>query len=438
MLTRIEVDGFKNLLGFSAEFGPFTCIAGPNAVGKSNLFDAIEFLSLLADLPVKDAARRIRGAERGVRDLLWTDGHTRADTMSFAAEMVLPTSIRDDFGTVVELRTNLVRYEVQLRYLQPDELPASEQRLTSQLRVVHEAIFAIPTSQYASKYRFPQRDVLLTPKFDAAEGEPDGSMIGSTTGAPPRTSVSVSATAAEAEWLAVRQELRAWRRVTLQPNEMREISTLDQIDEPMAVSGSGLAATIYRLAHTGPTDPEAVYAELASWLSTMTPVERLGVDRDDKNRRLTLEVVTKRDGLLPAAALSDGSLRFLAFACLALEARPGLLCIDEAENGVHPSAIDDLVALLHRLASATRADVEDARGFQQVIINTHSPNVVRSVHQHDPADLLIARAVASAGPSGATAWALRLRPLIGTWRDDPQSPGIGLSSITPYFAALPT
>ena len=40
MLTRIEIDGFKNLLGFSAEFGPFTFIAGPNAVGKSNLFDA--------------------------------------------------------------------------------------------------------------------------------------------------------------------------------------------------------------------------------------------------------------------------------------------------------------------------------------------------------------------------------------------------------------
>ena len=48
MLTRLEVDGFKNLLGFDAYFGPYTCIAGPNAVGKSNIFDAIEFLSLLA------------------------------------------------------------------------------------------------------------------------------------------------------------------------------------------------------------------------------------------------------------------------------------------------------------------------------------------------------------------------------------------------------
>jgi AAA15 family ATPase/GTPase len=49
MLTRLKIDGFKNLLGVDVRFGPFTCIAGPNGVGKSNLFDAIQFLAALAD-----------------------------------------------------------------------------------------------------------------------------------------------------------------------------------------------------------------------------------------------------------------------------------------------------------------------------------------------------------------------------------------------------
>ena len=53
MLTRLQVDGFKNLLGLDVHFGPYTCIAGPNAVGKSNVFDAIEFLSLLAAMPIR-------------------------------------------------------------------------------------------------------------------------------------------------------------------------------------------------------------------------------------------------------------------------------------------------------------------------------------------------------------------------------------------------
>ena len=39
MLTRFKVSGFKNLVDTDVRFGPFTCIAGANGVGKSNLFD---------------------------------------------------------------------------------------------------------------------------------------------------------------------------------------------------------------------------------------------------------------------------------------------------------------------------------------------------------------------------------------------------------------
>ena len=46
MLTRLEVNGFKNLVDFALDFGPYTCIAGPNGVGKSNIFDAIRFFVL--------------------------------------------------------------------------------------------------------------------------------------------------------------------------------------------------------------------------------------------------------------------------------------------------------------------------------------------------------------------------------------------------------
>lgn len=44
MLTRLQIKGFKNLRDVDLHFGPFTCIAGRNGVGKSNLFDAITFL----------------------------------------------------------------------------------------------------------------------------------------------------------------------------------------------------------------------------------------------------------------------------------------------------------------------------------------------------------------------------------------------------------
>ena len=49
MLTRLRVQGFKSLIDAEVRFGPFTCIAGANGAGKSNLFDAILFLRDLAD-----------------------------------------------------------------------------------------------------------------------------------------------------------------------------------------------------------------------------------------------------------------------------------------------------------------------------------------------------------------------------------------------------
>ena len=62
MLTRLHVKGFKNLLDVEVYFGPFTCIAGLNAVGKSNLFDAVRFLHLLTRHPIVEAVQLLREA----------------------------------------------------------------------------------------------------------------------------------------------------------------------------------------------------------------------------------------------------------------------------------------------------------------------------------------------------------------------------------------
>lgn len=43
MITRIEIDGFKSFLDFKLDVPPFLALVGPNASGKSNLFDASEF-----------------------------------------------------------------------------------------------------------------------------------------------------------------------------------------------------------------------------------------------------------------------------------------------------------------------------------------------------------------------------------------------------------
>jgi len=119
MLTRLKVDGFKNLDGVDVRFGAFTCIAGSNGVGKSNLFDAIAFLSALADEPLEEAAAAVRGSEGrvgDVRSLFRSAGGDRAKKMSFLAEMIVPTSGTDDLGSEARASMTFLRYELRLRH----------------------------------------------------------------------------------------------------------------------------------------------------------------------------------------------------------------------------------------------------------------------------------------------------------------------------------
>ncbi len=69
MLTRLKVNGFKNLMDVDVRFGPFTCVAGVNGVGKSNLFDAIRFLSMLANETLIEAALSVRAEGGSASDL---------------------------------------------------------------------------------------------------------------------------------------------------------------------------------------------------------------------------------------------------------------------------------------------------------------------------------------------------------------------------------
>ena len=96
MLTRFEVSGFKNLRDVVVDFGPFTCIAGPNGVGKSNLFDAIQLLSALSRTSFSRAFGEIRagGGQRGtVRSMLSPRVLAGEENLRLAAELIVPGSL---------------------------------------------------------------------------------------------------------------------------------------------------------------------------------------------------------------------------------------------------------------------------------------------------------------------------------------------------------
>lgn len=440
MLTRLRVDGFKNLVNVDVTFGPFTCIAGANGVGKSNLFDAILFLAALADRPLMEAASSVRDERHkttDVKSLFFKIGDRHVDRMIFEAEMIVPHTGQDDLGQRAKATATFLRYRLELGYRTDDD-----PRPVDRLEIISEKLEHIPKGDAGKNLHFrptaawrrsaihaKHRGVEFLSTTDNPEGtqvklHQDGgggrprSFLASSL---PRTVLSTANADESPTVLLARREMQSWRLLQLEPSALRNP---DSVHAPIHVSsdGSHMAATLFHLAkgHRGngaaDVHEAAIFAKVANRLSELVEdVHSVRVDEDKQRELLTLQVIDRQRNVHAAKALSDGTLRFLALTILELDPNArGLWCFEEPENGIHPQRIEAMLQLLAGLSVDTGEEIGDDNPLRQVIVNTHSPSVVALV---DDADLLVAepRETVVAGKRYRTvsfAW------LDGTWRSE--------------------
>ncbi|MEQ9486381.1 AAA family ATPase [Coleofasciculus sp. F4-SAH-05] len=442
MLTRLKVSGFKNLVNVDVRFGSFTCVAGANGVGKSNLFDAIRFLSALADLPLIEAALSVRdegGRTGDVRSLFHRIGNDYAPQMSFEAEMIVPGEGVDDLGQTAKASITFLRYSIELAYRQDDSL-----RSLGSLELLKEELVHINLGDASKHLLFNHKAKTWrksavkgqrrVPYFISTEGEGTNRVIklhqdGGTSGRAlarsavnlPRTVLSVTNAAESPTALLARREMQSWQLLQLEPSSLRQP---DEFTAPtkLGTDGSHLASNLYHLARLRKnfrkSDQEAeaqVYAQVAGRLAQLLDdVDAVTIERDDRRELLTL-MVTTRDGTThPARSLSDGTMRFLALAVLELDPEAqGLLCLEEPENGIHPERIPKILELLQDIATDVEETVDQDNPLRQVIINTHSPAVVQQVPEDS---LLVAELKEEKSPSGQWFKGVRFSCLPNTWR----------------------
>ncbi len=454
MLTRLRVSGFKNLSGVDVSFGPFTCIAGANGVGKSNLLDAIVFLGALTEKTLVDAALSVRDQGARTGDILGLFQHVGghfAEEMTFQVEMIIPKEGVDDLGQKAKASSTFVEYTLKLRHRTDNGM-----RALGSLELVTEELKHITLGQAGKQLSFHPskawKDSVLknerrTPFFISTKGEGADRVInvhqdGGSSGKPqklsaanlPRTVLSRANAAESPTATLARREMQSWRLLQLEPSSLREPDRFDA--QPyLGSAGSHLPATLYRLAHHTGADPEAIYAEVANRLAELIDeVRAVHVDRDEPRQLLTIYATDKGQTQFPARALSDGTLRFLALAVLALDTESGgVLCLEEPENGIHPARIPAIIRLLKDLAFDPANEADEPGHMRQVIINTHSPAVVQYI---DPEDLVVAETVYQGYPVPAKT--LRLGCMPRSWRAKSGSMVAGhMGQLLPYLNPVP-
>jgi predicted ATPase len=377
MLKSIAVRGFKSLVEVPPiELGALTLIFGPNAVGKSNLLDALQILSRVATADtVGDAlAAPVRGLPLemftfpadGLAGLIRGSRDNGSSKPTFSIEVDATASPRYRFRYAVEVgispSSGSITSEREL--LQPLTLRTGRAQGKPAIETFADGRARVLGRQ--ARWRYREAPANYTQLSDRRWAYPPIE--------------------------AARQELSSFRTYYLDPRIAMRAAQPPQEVEDIGVLGEFIAPFLYRLREEHPES----FAAVRRTLRTIIPsVEDLSVDLDSKRGVLDLEV--RQNGTpFSSRILSEGTLRVLGLVCVAVNPwRGSLIAFEEPENGVHPRRVELIAEMLGSLAYGKAAK-------RQVILTTHSPlfcgSILRMAKDREE-DIRIYRAVQREGKS---------------------------------------
>jgi predicted ATPase len=368
------------------EFTPFTVIAGANASGKSNLFDALTLLSRLAET---DNLKRAFSEQRGEFIELFTQygDDNYASEMEFVVEMLVDKNIKDAWGNETKLKYTRLRYELSIKRITNSsgiqDLAVSKENL---LKLNHQedlwVTSIIPKKSLefwrpkvgTGKRGIPYIETVNENNLDIIQVPQDGT-TGNKRRFPlsnaTRTVLSSFDTIDFPHVLAAKEEMKSWKFLQLNPEDLRQATSKNNGEDTISVSGKNLAAALFRIKQNDKYSLKQISRKLNSFLPNFIEVDVVD-DNENKQYLIKLKDVDKKE--FSSRVLSEGTLRILALCILEFdEKHTGLLCFEEPENGIHPFRIKAMTELLKDLSvDFNEVDIP----LRQVIVNTHSPVLV--------------------------------------------------------------
>ena len=392
MITYIKINGFKSFHNFEMTFTPLTIIAGTNASGKSNLFDALKLLSKLAE--TDNIKKAFTKEQRGEFVELFTqyDEGKYAEEMFFVVEMLVNKNIKDAWGNSSSLKYTRLRYELTIRRFTSDfgldDIEVTHEYLVKLDHKDDKWINIIPKDHreqwrpkvVTGKRGIPYIDTTQENGILTVEVPQDGPKGGNKRRFPlknaSRTVLSSFDTVDFPHVLAAKEEMKSWRFLQLNPEDLRKPTSKSTGNDQISESGENLAAALNRIKTNNHFLLAEITRKLQSFISNFIDVM---VFDDKENKQYLIKLIDKDKKEYTSRVLSEGTLRVLALCILEYDdLHTGLLCFEEPENGIHPARIATMAALLKDLSTDFS---DESFPLRQVIVNTHSPILVRKVEK---------------------------------------------------------
>lgn len=330
-LDKLTVRNFKSIRDQTLELGRLNLFIGGNGAGKSNLVGVFKFLNRV----VSDELQTYTGQCGGANSLLHF-GRKQSPSLFVSAEFTEGNTANG--------------YAFELLPTAKDSFVFGKEEIWFHDRKAHpHKPFDEQLGSGQVEARLPKADVRIAP--------------------------------------SVRRDLASYRiyhfHDTSPEAKLKQTGKVDE-NRILFPDAGNLAAFLFRLKQTAPT----YYANIEDAVRQIAPFFdgfRLVPSALNPNA-IQLEWAEKNyEGTFNAAALSDGTLRFICLATLLLQPEPpGVILLDEPELGLHPAAIGLLSDMLE--AAATRAQVVVAT--QSVtLVNQFTPQEVWVVERENGASV---------------------------------------------------
>lgn len=334
MLRRLLLKRFRSVPAADIEFGNLAFMVGRNGSGKSNIVDAFEFLSEAMAMPLQT-----------VFD--WRGGTSAVSNRTSAR------SRPPDLGIGVVL-SGLNGKSISARY-------------AFELRFTKDYAFEVLREQCIIDRPDDGRDWFERRKFDQKCDQKYDfrSNVAMATPALESGALALPLVGGETRFQPVHRFLSEMKAYNIEPSALREMQ--DPYGGAYLHSDGGNAASMLR--EIKRKSKETNWQMILDFLKAIVP-GTINVGAKKHGNKLALEFSQDWKKTEPVKFegynMSDGTLRAVGILTAAFQQpSPSVLIIEEPESTIHPGALGAILDVL-----------EHASQFMQVIITTHSPDIL--------------------------------------------------------------